>query len=1759
MKLNIKFTALAAVFIAALMLLTPISQINTSGGGGIGNSDLDFLNSLDINNNHFVLSADQNSYSDKVSISEITSSSEGKLSTKDGVISDTTAITVSSTNELKILSDIVNGTYDPNQSQQPIKSDFSGYTVILTDDLTFDVSDQEQLNFTPIGKDESHKFNGTFDGQGHTISNLSVNITSDSGDVYAGLFGVLGEESTVKNLGIINSLISATSTNDYASSGGLAGSNYGTIINCYNTGAVTATSESGDAYSGGIAGFNTMLDYVGGTIINCYNTGTVKADSTNYNANSGGIAGENYGTIITCYNTGNMTAISIDNNAFSGGIAGNNNGTIKDCYNTGNMTTAADNFADSGGIAGNNYRTIINCYNTGNMTTTAYGNATSGGIVGDNNYGTIINCYNTGNMTAISISTSTYDAAYSGGIAGSNEGTITNCYNTGDVALNPPNNNAYSGGIAGNNSGTITNCYNTGAVTATSTNRNATSGGIVGDNNTGTITNCYNTGVVESNTGSKSYSGGIAGSNKEQGVIYGEITNCYNIGTVTATSTNNNAYSGGIAGFNNNSTIKYCYSKVLINQNLIGEGTIPDTCKTFGETGILSDNGGSLLDALNKWVEDANKQDSDKYRYWMNPFIQDEKYPVFTDWYGEAKRLSTPPLEVNSKGVYEIKNGYQLALIADGLDGNYVLSDDIDLSGHEWRPIGDKSIQFNGTFDGQGHTISNLSVNITSDSGDVYAGLFGVLGEESTVKNLGIINSLISATSTNDYASSGGLAGSNYGTIINCYNKGIVAVSSESGDAYSGGIVGINSGTITNCYNTGAVTATSESDNALSGGIAGQNSGTITNCYNTGAVTATSESDNALSGGIAGQNSGTITNCYWLNNISNGVGSGIQITYDNEINNGKIDEEGKVGSTFLHTLLNDWVVNNNHGDMAYYLPWTDDSYPELKTHPTEHNEIYEIRTASDLSFVTDDLDGSYILLNDIDLSEYEKWDPIGGSAEFNGTFDGNGHVISNMTITGDMEYAGLFGYIGNSGVVKNLGLVKSSINISSSDNAYSGGIAGENDGTIENCYNTGTVVATADNAYSGGIVGINFGIITNCYNTGTVTAISTSTSEYYYASSGGIAGENYGTIENCYNTGNMAATDGYTSSGGIAGYNDGSIENCYNTGTVTANATFTDNYASSGGIVGDNWGLIENCYNIGAVKATSTNSTAYLGGIAGSNNMDEENNIIGKITNCYNTGTVTATSTNNNASSGGIAGSNDGTITNCYYFGTDDSIDGTTNLSEDAMTGLNLLGVGSSNNLNKEQDSKPWSPDIFNVNEGYPILADVPTQLDPKNSTNKIPQSAVYILSKTEDTQAENYLELIITSGLRVETIKTVWEGLTTPQYNWYIYGSDKSQGSDATIDIAETDKLIVYYVTVSYTIENTEYKYTSLTRSAYKFDNMILFHSNGGSYVEPIVKNPGESISAPEYPVKEGYTFTGWYKDEDLKEQYAFTTMPSGVTILYAGWEKNSITPPPTPPPYDPTPGPTPDPDPEPKPIVPDENNNITVPPIDEEKTEELINETISSGSDSISIIDANNVEGEYIEVTVSKSDLETISKKIENNNNINSVSIETSEGDIIIEKEVLSSILETTDADSISFEIEDAKDKLTDEQKEAVGDRPVYDINIKAGNENITSFNGKTITISLPYTLKPGEDPENIVVYYVKEDGSLEKMNCTYKDGKVIFETDHLSKYVIGYEESEPVTPDTPDNKKDDNNTIYYAVAAIVVVLIIIALAYYFMKKKQ
>ena len=322
---------------------------------------------------------------------------------------------------------------------------------VLTADITL-----IDTNWTPIGND-SNQYKGTFDGDGHTITGLSVDIQSDN-TIYAGLFGFLGEGGTIKNLGLADSKITCSGNRVYA--GGVCGWNTGTIENCYNTGDVSCTSEYSFVYAGGVCGLN---DY--GTIENCYNTGDVSGTSEYGFVYAGGVCGLNdYGTIENCYNTGDVsgTGTRTDASGHAGGVCGcNDYGTIENCYNTGEVSgtgTSTDGAGYDGGVCGRNTGTIENCYNTGEVSG-IYGFVYAGGVCGANgNSATIINCYNTGDVSG----TSSYGFAYAGGVCGLNDyGTIENCYNTGEVSGTgtSTDGSGYAGGVCGWNTGTIENCY----------------------------------------------------------------------------------------------------------------------------------------------------------------------------------------------------------------------------------------------------------------------------------------------------------------------------------------------------------------------------------------------------------------------------------------------------------------------------------------------------------------------------------------------------------------------------------------------------------------------------------------------------------------------------------------------------------------------------------------------------------------------------------------------------------------------------------------------------------------------------------------------------------------------------------------------------------------------------------------------------------------------------------------------------------------------------------------------------------------------------------------------------------------------------------------------------------------------------------------------------------------------------------------------------------------------------------------------------
>ncbi len=213
-----------------------------------------------------------------------------------------------------------------------------------------------------------------------------------------------------------------------------------------------------------------------------------------------------------------------------------------------------------------------------------------------------------------------------------------------------------------------------------------------------------------------------------------------------------------------------------------------------------------------------------------------------------------PGYTIESDGSYTVTTAEGLKNIAKLVneewksDINITLTDDIDLKGIDWTPIGiDDNHQYTGTFDGNGKTITGLTVT----GSDQYAGLFGRIGTGGTVMNVKLEGVLIE--SDNEMSTVGGIAGWSYGTIENCSVSGSVSGSGKNGLA--GGVVGYqNGGFLTGCNSSATVKGV-----ICAGGIVGEtnNSASLTGCYATGDVTVENDgTHNSSAGGVVGNNGG---------------------------------------------------------------------------------------------------------------------------------------------------------------------------------------------------------------------------------------------------------------------------------------------------------------------------------------------------------------------------------------------------------------------------------------------------------------------------------------------------------------------------------------------------------------------------------------------------------------------------------------------------------------------------------------------------------------------------------------------------------------------------------------------------------------------------------------------------------------------------------------------------------------------------------------
>ncbi|NTU92098.1 MAG: filamentous hemagglutinin N-terminal domain-containing protein, partial [Chlorobiaceae bacterium] len=459
------------------------------------------------------------------------------------------------------------------------------------------------------------------------------------------------------------------------------------------------------------------------------------------------------------------------------------------------------------------------------------GSVTGSGFVGSlagviNHTNHVVNCFATGSVTGNG------DNDWIGGLIGYNYGgVVLDSYATGPVYNS--GSSSFVGGLVGYSGlgGREQNCYATGSVTGLGDNVNV--GGLIGFKVSGSITNCYATGAV-TGIGSDVKVGGLIG---EGSYFMNNVESCYATGAVTGTG--DNAFTGGLVG------------KINLNASNQFINCFWDTLTTHAASGI---GNATRTGVVGKTTNELMSQST--YTSWDF---------TGTWWMMDG---STRPF-LRSEWSETISNAHQLQMTAMDLGAAYILADDIDmgaaLSGigtsypgmwgsAGFMSIGDYGSPFHGTFDGQGHTISGLTVNRPDTD---FVGLFGAVGYGGSVKNLGLVDCSLTGK---EFVGSivgvltGGGAYSSPGSVSHCFATGSV-----KGTSSVGGLVGLSYG---GEMHTSFADCTVTGENYV-GGLIGQNGGTVDECYAAGPVSGTTKV-----GGLAGSSSYVITHSFWNKNTT---------------------------------------------------------------------------------------------------------------------------------------------------------------------------------------------------------------------------------------------------------------------------------------------------------------------------------------------------------------------------------------------------------------------------------------------------------------------------------------------------------------------------------------------------------------------------------------------------------------------------------------------------------------------------------------------------------------------------------------------------------------------------------------------------------------------------------------------------------------------------------------------------------------------------
>ena len=1066
-------------------------------------------------------------------------------------------------------------------------------------------------SFTPIGT-SARMFVGTFDGQGHKITNLRITGNND----FTGLFGYVGGGAVIKNL-ILDSSCSI-SGGSYV--GLIGGSNAGGVVtmeNLGNEGTVTASGRN----AGGIIGCN-MGSSATFVINNCYVTGNISGGNesgtlsgwlgnnamiTNtysiatISGNDNGRYFARYGsepTYMNCYDTYGSPGLTTctSSQALSGELCYLLNGGQTENVSW-YQTLSVDMFPvpiDTHAIV---FKTEDGTYTNGtytfNISTPAelatFARVVNGGRItvgaeltadldmtditiepiGTEKYPYLGN-FDGNNHTIYNLEISSNDNAvglfgYVGGGAEIHHFTLDeSCSISGASYV------GLIGASQGEGTVTLYNLGNQGSVTASGNQVAGIIGSNRGTSNTLLITNCYTSGNIIGKSETAAICGWLGAS--------AQVTNCYNSATITGYQSGRPF---GRYSASNPATFTNCYDSRYLQTSITRAGS-----------GKLAS--GELCYLLNgSQSEDVN--------FYQTLGI--DHFPVLSR---HAVVMNEEEEYVN-KLDYEIEDEQDLIGFATMVNtgfptANAVVTRDLDMTGLSMIPIGNSSYMYSGTFDGQGHVLSNAII-----TGGNYTGLFGYVAGGCTVQNMTMDSS---CSITGGAYIAGFIGGSNGGGEIVMNNLGFEGRVTGSAQN-AGGIIGCNMSSaatfiLRNCYSTGTITGEHESA-ALSGWVG--NNATLENCYSVATVSGI-DGNNYLYRGTA-----TLVNCYavtgnqgfWIYTADLKSGKVCyQLNQGNATNPAYRQNLSEEGGDDHPVLLADHKIVYQDKDKSYinldtplYVPiesieLSDVVVREGSTHTLIIKVLPENATNKVLAWTSSD--DSVVTVKDGDITCLAA-----GTATITAKATDESGVEATCVVTvlpstyeiENAEELMAFASAVNSGSTDLNARLTADIDMSGVDDFVPIGsetlmFTGTFDGQSHIIDN---LIIFSDEKYVGLIGGIGGGAVVKNLILGPGSAIR----GYAYV---GLIGCSFGsgtiTMENLGNEGTVTATGG-VNAGGIIGCCMGSaasfvIKNCYVTGDVTG---ISESAELSGWVGSD--ARISNCWTSCHIEGVEGNHTFYRG------------------------------------------------------------------------------------------------------------------------------------------------------------------------------------------------------------------------------------------------------------------------------------------------------------------------------------------------------------------------------------------------------------------------------------------------------------------------------------------------------------------------------------------------------------------------------------